>query len=56
MKLNVRKEPSKEAGILCEILLAAEVMVNLSGSTDDFYKVVTTSGVEGYCMKKFISI
>lgn len=56
LKLNVRKEPNKDADILCEIMLAAEVMVDKAKSTEDFYKVVTASGVEGYCMKKFISI
>ena len=56
MKLNVREEANAEANILCTIKLADEVMVNKEESTDEFYKVVTGAGVEGYCMKKFINV
>lgn len=55
-KLNVRKEPSKEADVVTVIPLGAEVMIDDLGSTEDFYKVCTETGVEGYCMKKFINV
>ena len=54
--LNVRKEPSIESEILCEISWSTELMVYEDESTDEFYKICTASGIEGYCMKKFISI
>ena len=54
--LNVRKEPSIESEVLCEISWYTELMVYEEESTDEFYKICTASGIEGYCMKKFISI
>lgn len=61
-KLNVRKEPSKDADILCVINKGDEVQVNLKIEGEpkigdvSFYQVYTASGVEGYCMTKYISI
>ena len=54
--LNVRKGPSIESEVLCEISWYTELMVYEEESTDEFYKICTASGIEGYCMKKFISI
>ena len=55
-KLNVREEASTEADIVCEILKDTEVMIDEENSTNDFYKICTGAGVEGFCMKKFITI
>ena len=55
-RLNVRKKPKSNAAVLAEINKSAEVTVHEEGSTDDFYKVTTKSGVEGFCMKKYIKI
>lgn len=55
-RLNVRKEADKESDVLCVINKGEEVTITLEGTTEDFYKVCTSSGVEGFCMKKFIEI
>ena len=55
-KLNVRKEPLADAEVLTTIPLAAEVQVDISESTNGFYKVCTGAGVEGYCVEKYINI
>jgi uncharacterized protein YgiM (DUF1202 family) len=55
-RLNVRKQPSKDSEVLEVITRNSEVEIGLDGETDEFYKVRTKSGVEGYCMKEFISI
>lgn len=55
-KLNVRKSPMISAEIVCEIPNQTEVMINEKESTDDFYKICTASGIEGFCMRKHISI
>lgn len=55
-KLNVREEASTEADVVCEILKDTEVMIDEENSTNDFYKICTGAGVEGFCMKKFIAI
>lgn len=56
IKLRVRKTPEVSDNILCEINFASEVLVDLNESTDEFYKVTTEAGVEGYCMKQYINI
>ena len=53
-KLNVRKTPSKDADILGVISRYDDVKVYIDESTEDFYKVCTEAGVEGYCVKTFI--
>lgn len=57
-KLNVRKEPYKDAEILCVINKNEEVEINTEeeATYEYFYKVITSKGVEGYCIKDFISI
>lgn len=56
-KLNMRKEPNKESDVLIILNKNTEVQVNMTESTtEDFYKVYGPNGVEGYCMKQFISI
>ena len=56
VKLNVREAASKDSNVLCEIILNSKVIVDEENSTDDFYKVTTETGVEGYCMKQYINI
>lgn len=56
LTLNVREEPDKDSGIVCSIQCLTEVMVDEEESTQDFYKIRTASGIEGYCMKKYISV
>lgn len=54
--LNVRKEASKSSEVVEVIESGSKVLIEISASTDDFYKVTTNSGTEGYCMKKFIDV
>lgn len=56
IKLNVRKEPDANADIVTTLSLATEVLVDLVNSTEEFYKIVTGAGVEGYCMKQYINV
>lgn len=55
-KLRVRKEASDTADVLDLLEVSTEVQVDLESSTADFFKVFTESGIEGYCMKKFIAV
>lgn len=55
-KLNVREEPSMDSDIVCEISKLTEVMINDDESTDDFYKICTDSGIEGFCMKQYVTV
>lgn len=55
VKLNVRKEPKKDAEVAGILNNGVFVVVEVENSTDKFYKV-RTPGVEGYCMKDFIEV
>ena len=54
--LNVRTGPRKDFDVICEIPSDSEVEIDESESFEDFYKICTASGVEGFCMKKFIEV
>ncbi len=55
-KLNVREKPRTDATIICEVDYQTELMIDENESTEEFYKVFTAAGIEGFCMKKFIAI
>lgn len=55
-KLNVRADANPNARILCVIGKDDEVEIDRKNSTDEFWKVNLESGVEGYCMKKFMKM
>lgn len=58
-KLNVRAEASKDAAVVCIIDSNTSFTINLTASTEDFYKVHTCVNdvlYEGFCVKQFISI
>lgn len=56
VKLNVRTASNVTASVVCTIPRGTEVIVTEDESTDEFYKVYTASGVEGFCMAKYINI
>jgi len=55
-KLNVRERPTVESPVVCEVVSQTELMIDEKESTEEFYKVCTAAGIEGFCMKKFIAI
>lgn len=55
-QLYVRAEASADSEPLGIIKRDTNVRIYESESTEDFYSVCTESGLEGFCMKKFISI
>ena len=56
-KLNIREKADKSGKVLTVLNKDVEVEVELDApTTPDFYKVKTASGLEGYCMKQFITI
>lgn len=54
LKLNVRKQPSKDAEVLKTIDALTEVVI--LKEVNDFYEVTLKTGESGYCMKKYIAI
>lgn len=56
IKLNVRKAASSTAEILGVIEEGSEVQIDNDFNAPDFYKVSAATGMEGFCMKKFITV
>lgn len=54
--LNVRSKPDKESDVVSMLQRDVEIEILDENASDNFYKVVTEIGIEGYCMKKFIAI
>ena len=54
--LNVRSEAAVDSEIVSALRVGAEVTIDEDDSTEDFFKVCTSAGVEGYCVKQYISI
>lgn len=56
VKLNVRSAAEATAPVICTIRRGTEVVIIEDESTDEFYAIYTASGIEGFCMKQYISI
>lgn len=56
LRLNVREDAHPTAMIVGTINAETELVVDMAESTSEFYKIVTSTGIEGYCMKQFITI
>lgn len=54
--LRVRKEPDDKAEVLGTIPVDTEVMIDEDESTREFYKIYTDSGLEGFCMRRFVTV
>lgn len=55
-KLNVRKEPNANSEVVYIADASTEFVIDENNSTEDWYSVCTSTGVEGFCMKKFIAV
>ena len=55
-KLRLRKEPNLESEVLVLLNNGDSVTVDLDKSTEEWIKVSTENGIDGYCMRKFILI
>lgn len=53
-RLNVRAEPDIDAEIVSVLNAQSEMQINVSKSTDEWFHVCTASGIEGYCMRKYV--
>ena len=55
-KLYVRKEASKDSEPVGIVTNKDDLSIDVARSTDNFYKVITSNGLEGYCVKEFVKI
>lgn len=56
VKLNVREKPVAGSRVVKIIDAGTELAVTTDESFGIFYKVCTTSGVEGYCVKDYVRL
>ena len=56
LRLRIHTEPDVDSEVVCKIRYLTEVEIDLNGSTDDFYKVCTETGAEGYCKKGEVTL
>lgn len=54
VKLNVRAKADATAEVICVLNAASEIEINVDKSTAEWFSVCTATGIEGYCMRKFI--
>jgi uncharacterized protein YgiM (DUF1202 family) len=55
-RLNIRTKPSINSEPVGNVTVDSEVIVNLNQSNNEWFKVITKDGVEGFCMKKYVKI
>ena len=55
-KLNIRSEPSLDGEIICTVPVSTEVEIDSEKSTNDWFYIYTNTGIEGFCMKKYIRV
>lgn len=52
--LNVRESPDFDSDVLCDVRAGEEFEIDNEESTRKFYKIYTSSGVEGYVARQFV--
>lgn len=55
-RLNIRVKPDVTASKVSEVKVGTVLMIETAESTDEWYKIYTEAGVEGFCMKKFVEL
>lgn len=53
-KLNVRSDASLFADVVCTLDVMSEMMIDVDKSTKDWFFVCTATGIEGYCLRKYV--
>jgi hypothetical protein len=56
LRLHIHAEPTLDSAIVCKVRYLTEVMIDPNNSTEDFYKIYTAIGAEGFCQKNLITI
>lgn len=56
IKLNVRKEPNIKAAIVCEVALNTLLAIDPDKSNNEWLSVTTDTGINGFCMAKYVNI
>lgn len=54
-KLNVRSKPNTNGDVLAVLNVNDKISIDVDESTDEWFKIRTADGVNGYCMRKFVN-
>lgn len=54
-KLNVRTYPSVNSEVVCVINANEVVIIDPEKSNKDWFKVITSNGSVGFCMRKYVN-
>ena len=54
--LCVYEEPSFLSKIIDTAPVGTDLVIDLESSEDRFYKVYNVAGIEGYCLKRYVTI
>lgn len=55
-RLNVRKNPDKNAEVVFVVESLTSLKIDENKSTKDWYYVIGDNGKSGYCMKQYVTI
>lgn len=55
-KLNIRTEASIDSDAVAVLSVNTEVMIDLTKSNKEWLKICTATGIDGYCMRKFVNM
>ena len=56
LKLNIREEGYLGANVVCVVPEKTALLIEVAESNDEWYKVYTESGMEGFCMKQYVTL
>lgn len=56
MLLNIREKSSTDSKVIAKAKALDELKIDIGKSNNDWYAVCTVTGIEGFCMKKFIAV
>lgn len=54
--LNIRVAPNIDSDVVTVVKEGTILEISDEESTDDFYKVYLANGVDGFCMKQFVTL
>ena len=54
--LNVREQPNTETLSLAIVHKDMKLRIDIDSSTDEWFAVCTATGIEGYCVKKYVDV
>ena len=56
LKLNIREEGYLGANVVCVVPEKTALLIEVAESNDKWYKVYTETGMEGFCMKQYVTL